>query len=497
MDIQETAKRLMEGAEQMATSAATKPKFTHSAKGGKHKDSEGLEGSTQGMPSDEKGKSTFDANVSAKEAQRPTDEKMPGKTAGKLRKQSATVDPESEIQVEIDYLADNPGKKAAFGVGKTTKLTREEIERLYEQGDEPFTAKELREIDQATKKMTDYLTNPKHGNMGYSHFTFGDFKKDNNPNAGEIEYIARSSKGMAQFLWDRTGGKISCNFSVQARGSSEGGFPTFTGSTVSQVFNAFMKKAKDLLESVTWEEEEISMDHHLEALFNGQELSEDFKSRTATIFEAAVNERVESIREQLETKVEAKLAAAIEENKEEMAANLDSYLNYVVEEWMKENEVAIERGLRNEVTEEFLSGLRNLFLEHNIDVPESKVDVLEKMAARIEELEESLNKEIENNISLREKVETATKRDVVEEIGSDLTASERVKLRKLLEGVTAESHADFITKAKILKENYFAEGIEPIRNTEEGIEELQSNYLSESNDTMGEYLKALNRMGKK
>ena len=164
---------------------------------------------------------------------------------------------------------------------------------------------------------------------------------------------------------------------------------------------------------------------------------------------------------------------------------------------MKENQVAIERGLRNEVTEEFLSGLRNLFLEHNIDVPESKVDVLEKMASRIEELEESLNKEIENNISLREKVETATKRDVVEEIGSDLTASERVKLRKLLEGVNAESHADFITKAKILKENYFAEGIEPIRNTEEGIEELQTSYLSESNDTMSEYLKALNRMGRK
>lgn len=379
MDIQETAKKLMEGAEQMATSAATKPKFTHSAKGGKHKDSEGLEGTTQGMPSDEKGKSTFDANVSAKEAQRPTDEKMPGKTHGKLRKQSATVDPESEIEVEIDYLADNPGKKAASSVGKTTKLT-----------------KESEEVD------------------------------------GE-EIV----------------------------------------------------------------EEEISMDHHLEALFNGQELSEDFKTRTATIFEAAVNERVQSIREELETKVESKLAAAIEENKEEMAANLDSYLNYVVEEWMKENEVAIERGLRNEVTEEFLSGLRNLFLEHNIDVPESKVDVLEKMAERIEELEENLNKEIENNISLREKVETAAKRDIVEEIGSDLTATERVKLRKLLEGVNSESHEDFVTKAKILKENYFAEGIEPIRNTEEGIEDLQPSYIAESNETMSEYLKALNRMGRK
>jgi hypothetical protein len=380
MDIQETAKRLMEGAEELATSPATKVKFFNSAGTAKHTSSEKLNGSTQGMPSEEEGKSTFDANVSAKASERPSDDVMPGKKAGRLRKKESMTDADSEVQVKIDYLADNPGKKAASGIGKTTKLTSES-----------------EEVD------------------------------------GE-EVI---------------------------------------------------------------EEEEISMDHHLEALFNGQELSEDFKSRTATIFEAAVNERVESIREQLETKVEAKLAAAIQENKEEMSANLDSYLNYVVEEWMKENQVAIERGLRNEVTEEFLSGLRNLFLEHNIDVPESKVDVLEKMASRIEELEESLNKEIENNISLREKVETATKRDVVEEIGSDLTASERVKLRKLLEGVNAESHADFVTKAKILKENYFVEGIEPIRNTEEGIEDLQPNYLSESSDTMSEYLKALNRMGRK
>ena len=383
MDIQETAKKLMEGAEDLANSPATKVKFVNSAGTGKHTSSEKLNGSTQGMPSEEEGKNTFHANVASKASERPSDDVMPGKKAGKIRKKDSMTDAESEVQAKIDYLADNPGKKAASGIGKTTKLTAES----EEVDDEVIYEEEV--------------------------------------------------------------------------------------------------------------EEELSLDHHLEALFNGQDLTEDFKDRTATIFKAAVNERVVSIREELETKVEAKLAAAIEENKEEMANNLDSYLNYVVEEWMKENEVAIERGLRNEITEEFLSGLRNLFLEHNIDVPESKVDVLEKMAARIEELEENLNKEIENNISLREKVETATKRDVVEEIGSDLTASERVKLRKLLEGVAAESHEDFVTKAKILKENYFAEGIEPIRNTEEGIEELQSNYLSESNDTMSEYLKALNRMGRK
>jgi hypothetical protein len=383
MDIQETAKKLMEGAEDLANSPATKVKFVNSAGTGKHTSSEKLNGSTQGMPSEEEGKNTFHANVASKASERPSDDVMPGKKAGKIRKKDSMTDVDSEVQVKIDYLADNPGKKAASGIGKTTKLTAES----EEVDDEVIYEEEV--------------------------------------------------------------------------------------------------------------EEELSLDHHLEALFNGQDLTEDFKDRTATIFKAAVNERVVSIREELETKVEAKLAAAIEENKEEMGNNLDSYLNYVVEEWMKENEVAIERGLRNEITEEFLSGLRNLFLEHNIDVPESKVDVLEKMAARIEELEENLNKEIENNIALREKVETATKRDVVEEIGSDLTASERVKLRKLLEGVTAESHEDFVTKAKILKENYFAEGIEPIRNTEDGIEELQSNYLSESNDTMGEYLKALNRMGRK
>ena len=377
MDIQETAKSLLE-AEEKAKSAATKPKFTHSVKGGKHKDSEGLEGSTQGMPPEGSEEDTFDGNVSSKETERPTDEKIPGKKTGKLRKKDSTTDPESEVETKIDYLADNPGKKAAEKIGKTTKLTKED--------------------------------------------------EDND----DEEVV----------------------------------------------------------------EEEISIDHHLEALFNGQDLTEEFKEKTATIFKAAVNERVSAVVEQLENKVETKLASAIEENKEEMANNLDSYLNYVVEEWMKENEVAIERGLRNEITEEFLSGLRNLFLEHNIDVPESKVDVLEKMAERIEELEESLNKEIENNISLRERVETADKRDVVEEIGYDLTASERVKLRKLLEGIDAESHEDFVTKAKILKENYFAETIERSVDSDNEIQDLQENYEFETGGSMSAYAQAISRIGK-
>ena len=112
MDIQETAKSLLE-AEETAKSAATKPKFTHSVKGGKHKDSEGLEGSTQGMPPEGSEEDTFKANVASKESERPTDEKMPGKKAGKLRKKDSMTDPESEVETEIDYLADNPGKKAA------------------------------------------------------------------------------------------------------------------------------------------------------------------------------------------------------------------------------------------------------------------------------------------------------------------------------------------------------------------------------------------------
>jgi len=121
MDIQETAKSLLE-AEETAKSAATKPKFTHSVKGGKHKDSEGLEGSTQGMPPEGSEEDTFQANVASKESERPTDEKMPGKKAGKLRKKDSMTDPESEVETEIDYLDDNPGKKAAEKVGKTSSF---------------------------------------------------------------------------------------------------------------------------------------------------------------------------------------------------------------------------------------------------------------------------------------------------------------------------------------------------------------------------------------
>jgi hypothetical protein len=389
MDIQETVKKIMEkksGPEKSADSPATKVSFVHSAGETKHTSSTGLAGSTQGMPSEEEGKSTFHSNVKTKETERPSDDVMPGKKAGKIRKQDSKVSIDSETDAEIDYLSPNPGKQAADGIKKTTKLTREDYESEEDQ-----------------------------------------------------EVVSESEEVV---------------------------------------------------------EEEISIGHHLEALFNGQDLTEDFKERVSVVFEAAVSERVNYISKKLQETVESKLSASIEENKKEMAENLDSYLSYVTEEWMKENEVAIEKGLRNEITEEFLAGLRNLFVEHNIDVPESKVDVLEKMADRIEELEESLNKEISNNIQLKEQLSRSSKRDVVEEIGTGLTVSEKIKLRKLLEGVSYVSQEDLLQKATILKENYFTETVQSI-DTEENIEELQSNYLSESTGVMDQYLKALSKLSSK
>jgi hypothetical protein len=381
MDIQTTAKEIMEGlgaatgAEKNAKSPATKVKFDHQvspADSGRHSNasSEKLDGDTGGMPSEEKGKATFHANVKDKEGIRPDDDVMPGKKPGRFRKQDKKVAIDTEWDTEM-HSNMNMGAAAASEIGKTTTLTKEEVEG----------------------------------------------------------------------------------------------------------------------------EEELTLEHHLDALFSGSDLTEDFKEKTATIFKTAVEERVGSIVRKLEEKVQVNLEAAIEENKKEMAENLDSYLNYVVEEWMKENEVAIEKGLRSEITEDFMSGLRNLFLEHNIDVPESKVDVLDKMATRIEELEESLNREIQKNIELIEKVNKGNKRDIVEEIGSDLTVSERVKLRKLLENVEFNSHEDLVRKATILKENYFANPIESV-NTDENIEELQTNYLTESNETMSAYLKALSKIKK-
>jgi hypothetical protein len=205
---------------------------------------------------------------------------------------------------------------------------------------------------------------------------------------------------------------------------------------------AMHKKGKDVEEEDEEDDEDEvekmkeKMKEDIDSLFSDDEtISEDFKSRAATIFEARVFDRVAQIQEQLESEYAGQLAEAVEVIKEELTEKVDDYLNYVVEQWMDDNEIAVESGLRSEITEDFIAGLRNLFAENYINVPEDKVDLVEELASKVEELEEQLNEEIETNIQYRKQLTEAVKIQLVNEVCEGLTATQVEKIKSLVESV--------------------------------------------------------------
>jgi hypothetical protein len=188
-------------------------------------------------------------------------------------------------------------------------------------------------------------------------------------------------------------------------------------------------------------------------------ISDDFKSRAATIFEARVFDRVAQIQEQIEAEYAGQLVEAIETIKEELTEKVDDYLNYVVEQWMDENEIAIESGLRSEITEDFIAGLRNLFAENYINVPEDKVDLVEELATKVEELENKLNEEIETNVQYKKQLTEAVKVQLVNEVCEGLTATQVEKIKSLAESVEFSTEEEFKDKLETIRENYFPSGM--------------------------------------
>lgn len=207
---------------------------------------------------------------------------------------------------------------------------------------------------------------------------------------------------------------------------------------------------------------EVDMSEHVNALLEGENLSEEFKTKATTIFEAAVKTKLE----QEIALMEEAYASALEENvnnlMEELTSSVDDYLNYVVEQWLSENEVAIEAGLRTELTEDFISGLRQLFAENYIDIPEDKVNVIEEMGNKVEELEAKLNEEIERNVELTKVLNESKKAVIVSSMLEGLTSAQSEKLKDLVESVEFTSEAEFTDKVKTLRESYFpTSGVTP------------------------------------
>ncbi len=249
--------------------------------------------------------------------------------------------------------------------------------------------------------------------------------------------------------------------------------------------------AREARERITPEDIDISDD--VQALLSNedQELSEDFKVKAATIFEAAVVSKINSEIDKLEEDFASEISEARATFEADLTEKVDGYLNYVVEEWMKENELAVERGVKTELTDDFISGLKNLFTEHYIEIPDERVDVVDELANKIDELEAKLNESIETNIDLMGTISGHEKEEIFHQLSNGLADTEREKLESLSEGVQYEDAEQYIKAIATLKESYFPQS--PKFVEEEDTDELLSESLSTASSSIDRYADAIGR----
>jgi hypothetical protein len=202
-------------------------------------------------------------------------------------------------------------------------------------------------------------------------------------------------------------------------------------------------------------EEVIDVSDDVKALIGDEKLTEEFKAKAATIFEAAIKSKLKVEKQKIEDGYKKKLKEEVDTAKAELVEKVDSYLNYVVEEWMKQNEIAIERGIKGEIAEDFISGLKKLFEDHYINVPDEKYDVLEDQASKIEELNKKLNEQIEANVKLNSEIGKLTRQDIIDGVSSDLTDTNKEKFKKLAEEIEYSNADEFKNKVTTIKESYF------------------------------------------
>ena len=247
-------------------------------------------------------------------------------------------------------------------------------------------------------------------------------------------------------------------------------------------------------EAIEQRVKEVDVAEHVEALVNGEgDLSEEFKRKAATVFEAAVKSKIRTEIVRLENEYEEKLKEDVQSATEEMTDKVDTYLNYVTEEWMKENELAIERGLKGEIAEDFISGLKQLFEDHYIDIPDEKYDVLEAQSEKISELESKLSETIEKNVSLKDNNATLVKEQVISEVSEDLADTEIEKFKSLIDDVDYSDEDSFREKLGTLKESYFPKT--PISESTETVDDVETGTAQDIDLTpsMDAYMSAIGR----
>ena len=250
---------------------------------------------------------------------------------------------------------------------------------------------------------------------------------------------------------------------------------------------------KEKKESVENRLKSIDVSEHVNALMNGEgDLSEEFKRKAATVFEAAVKSKVRSEVERMEDEYKSELEENINTTKEELTEKVDSYMNYVVEEWMKENELAIERGLKGEIAEDFISGLKQLFEDHYVDVPDEKYDVLEAQSEKISELEGRINEMMEEQIQTKSTNSKLVKEQVLSDVSSDLAETEIEKFKSLIEDVDFTNEESYREKLGTLKESYFPKSAPVVT---EAIDDVETGIAQDidTSDSMAAYMSAIGR----
>jgi len=246
------------------------------------------------------------------------------------------------------------------------------------------------------------------------------------------------------------------------------------------------------------EEEEIDIEADVQALFEGEELSEEFQNKARTIFEAAINSKLAEVRESVHAEYEEQLIEEVASIKSELEERVDSYLEYVADEWMTDNQIAVESGLKTEMTDSFLNGMKSLFEEHYVSVPEEKYDVIESMVDKLDEMEGKLNEQIEKNIALNRRLAESSADVVFGEVTEGLAATQKEKLATLVENVEFESETDYREKLVTLKESYFPSNAGAQRDKSENLsEETNTPTYQDISSSMERYLQTMNRVSKK
>ena len=251
-------------------------------------------------------------------------------------------------------------------------------------------------------------------------------------------------------------------------------------------------------EAVEQRIKEINVQEHVEALMSGEgDLSDDFKKKAATVFESAVKSKVRDEVTRLQENYDNELEEATKSVKSELTEKVDTYLNYVVEEWMKENELAVERGLKGEIAEDFIAGLKQLFEDHYVDIPDEKYDVLQAQSDKIAELEEKVNKTLEESINFKKSNDELTRNKVISESTSDLADTEIEKFKELTQDVDFEDEESFKGKLDTLKESYFPKVIKEATETIDYVETGNEQSDNDTTDSMQAYMSAIGRTVKK